>query len=201
MPESDSITLWLQKLKTGNSDEALSRLWAVYFEKLVRQAQRWAQTQRAIADGEDAALDAFDSFVRAVEHQRFPRLDDRHDLWRILLSLTRRKVIDQIERELTEKRGGGTIIQVSALAGSEQEPTPEALSREPNPREAALLAEQMAVFLKKLGSPEFRQIATWRLEGYSNAEIATKIGRVESTVERKLKTIREICRDAGWVAD
>jgi len=31
------------------------------------------------------ALSAFDSFCRAVDQGRFPRLNDRHDLWQILM--------------------------------------------------------------------------------------------------------------------
>ena len=34
-----------------------------------------------LADEEDVALSAFDSFCRGAEQGRFPRLDDRDDLW------------------------------------------------------------------------------------------------------------------------
>jgi len=42
-----------------------------------------------------------------------------------------------------------------------------------------------------LGDATLRDIALWKMEGYSNAEIAVKIGRVEKTVERKLGIIRD----------
>jgi DNA-directed RNA polymerase specialized sigma24 family protein len=36
-----------------------------------------------------------------------------------------------------------------------------------------------------------RAVAVWKMEGYSNEEIATKMNRAVGTVERKLKLIRE----------
>ncbi len=39
---------------------------------------------------------------------------------------------------------------------------------------------------------ELRQIAVWKMEGYTNGEIADKIGRSEPTVERRLRRIRRL---------
>ena len=48
--------------------------------------------------------------------------------------------------------------------------------------------------LAELGSEELRQVALWKLEGYTNEEIAPRMnggeGRSLATVERKLKEIR-----------
>jgi DNA-directed RNA polymerase specialized sigma24 family protein len=69
---------------------------------------------------------------------------------------------------------------------------PEFDGGEPDPAEAAALTETLARLLDGLGSDELRQVALLRLEGYSNAEIAARVGRHEGTVERKLRTIRDI---------
>jgi DNA-binding CsgD family transcriptional regulator len=42
-----------------------------------------------------------------------------------------------------------------------------------------------------------RSIARWKMEGHTNAEIAVKLGRLERTVERKLRRIREIWEKAA----
>src|SRR3954463_13568021 len=87
MPGEDegSVTVWLGDLKAGG-DEAVQPLWERYFERLVILArQRLRDAPRAVADEEDAALSAFDSFCRSVQGGRFPRLGDRDDLWRILV--------------------------------------------------------------------------------------------------------------------
>ncbi|HSQ56866.1 MAG TPA: ECF-type sigma factor, partial [Gemmata sp.] len=80
-----SVTLWLNRLKAGETrDEAVTRLWERYFADLVHQAQRHLRGRRRATEGEDVALSAFDRFVRGVEAGKFPRLDDRHDLWQVL---------------------------------------------------------------------------------------------------------------------
>ena len=107
--EDGSVTAWIGDLKAGG-DDAAQRLWERYFEQLVQLARkRLRGATCADCDEEDAALSAFDSFCRGVKNGRFPRLDDRDDLWRILVVLTQRKVADQVRHEMTLRRGGGKV--------------------------------------------------------------------------------------------
>jgi DNA-binding NarL/FixJ family response regulator len=46
---------------------------------------------------------------------------------------------------------------------------------------------------------ELQQVARFKLEGYTNEEIASAIGRVERTVERRLDHIRKIWALGGEV--
>jgi hypothetical protein len=87
---SGSVTHWLGALRGGDL-EAAQPLWDRYFARLVRLAQVRLRTKpwpKAVEDEEDAALRAFDSFCRAATQGRFPRLDDRDDLWRLLVVIT-----------------------------------------------------------------------------------------------------------------
>jgi DNA-directed RNA polymerase specialized sigma24 family protein len=43
-----------------------------------------------------------------------------------------------------------------------------------------------------LKNEELRSVAVWKMEGYTNAEIAAKLGCVEGSVERKLRVIRTL---------
>ena len=98
MPAHGSVTLWVERLKSGDG-EAAGPLWRAYFHRLVHLArQRLRGLTGAAADEEDVALSAFDSFCRAAEGGRFPRLDDRDDLWQLLLVITARKAVDLIRR-------------------------------------------------------------------------------------------------------
>ena len=44
--------------------------------------------------------------------------------------------------------------------------------------------------LELLDEPELRQIALWKVEGYTNEEIAARLDCVPRTVERKVRRIR-----------
>jgi DNA-directed RNA polymerase specialized sigma24 family protein len=66
------------------------------------------------------------------------------------------------------------------------------VDRSPTAAVGALFAEDYERLLDRLGDAELRSIALWALEGYTNAQIAVKLGKVESTVERKLKRIRSL---------
>jgi RNA polymerase sigma factor (sigma-70 family) len=59
-----------------------------------------------------------------------------------------------------------------------------------SPAEAFALNEALERRLEALDDPELRQIALWRLEGYTNAEIADQLDRTERSVERRMKRIR-----------
>src|SRR5688500_7889526 len=104
MDAQASVSVWIERLKEGRQDAA-APLWQRYFQTLVRLAQKKLQgTRRAAADEEDVALSAFDSFCRAAEAGRFPRLNDRDDLWRLLVVITERKAANQKRDEQRLKR-------------------------------------------------------------------------------------------------
>jgi DNA-directed RNA polymerase specialized sigma24 family protein len=196
MPTSSitGVTAWLEKLKDGDRDEPTRRLWEAYFERLVRRAHALLGARAATGgDAEDVALSAFASFVEAVGQKRFPRLEDRDDLWQVLLVLAARKAGKHRRREAADKRGGGAVVPFSALAGGDGSAAelPFA-SAEPCPAEAAALAETCAGLLAALGKEDLRRVACWRLEGYTNQEIAARLGRSVGTVERKLGMIRDL---------
>ena len=56
------------------------------------------------------------------------------------------------------------------------------------------MVEEVETLLARLENPVLRQIAVWKLEGYTNAEIATRLGCSGPTVERRLAIIRRLMR-------
>ncbi len=54
------------------------------------------------------------------------------------------------------------------------------------------MAEECCRLHDRLGEAELRSIALWKLEGYTNEEIAQKLDCVPRTVERKLARIRNL---------
>jgi len=192
-PDEGSITRCLGLIRAGDR-AAAQPLWERYFGRLVALAQgRLRAAPRGVDGAEDVALSAFDSFYRRAERGQFPKLDDRDDLWQVLYVLTVRKAINLLRHQGRKSRGGGRVRTLSDL---EDLGAAGFLDPEPTPELAAILAEECRRRLDALGDPTLRQVALWRLEGCTNAEIAVRLGCVEGTIERKLRRIRAIW-DAG----
>jgi serine/threonine protein kinase len=66
----------------------------------------------------------------------------------------------------------------------------DVVSRDPTPAEAACAADQLESLLERLSEAE-RDIVVHRLQGWSNEEIAAKLGVSDRTVRRALSRIRE----------
>ena len=194
MPLSDSsVRKWVARLKAGDG-AAAQRLWEVFFDRLVHLAHHRLQARhRRVIDAEDVALSAFGSFCKGVEEQRFPRLADQHDLWRLLVSITVHKVLHVVRDQKRIKRGG-LFRELNDLGGSSDAlaAVNQIVGREPSPEFAAEVAEEYERLVKSLDDDELVQLAAWKLEGYTNAEIATKWDKSERTIERKLNLIRKI---------
>jgi DNA-directed RNA polymerase specialized sigma24 family protein len=193
-PDDGSVTQLIGYLKAGDQ-AAAQPLWERYFERLVRLARgRLSSRHRAASDGEDAALSAFASFCLGAAQGRFRRLSDRDDLWRLLVTITVRKAAGQLEREGRQRRGGGHVIDEAALDGPDTGREPQGVDQfpapGPTPEFAALVAEQYEHLLARLDDPTLRSIAVWKLEGYTNEEIAAKLGCALRTVANKLALIR-----------
>ncbi len=146
-----------------------------------------------MADEEDAALAAFDSFVRGAVRGRYPRLDDRDDLWRLLVTITERKALDQVQLERRQKRGGGRVV---GMAGADESGGPAGVAdATPTPEFAAMVADECRGLLGRLRDDSLRQVALLRMEGYTNEEVADRLGCSLRTVARKVEIIR--CTWAG----
>jgi DNA-directed RNA polymerase specialized sigma24 family protein len=195
MDESDrqSVTYWFKGLADGDV-EAPQRLWERYFDRLVKLARarlRRSGIAGTTEDEEDAALSAFNVFCQAAAQRRYPGLHDRNNLWRILVVITERKVLDQLDRRSAQKRGGGRVTLGPPADGLE-DPLASVAGPDPTPEFAAMLAEELKLRLDSLNDPLLRRVAELRLEGYTIAEIGAKIGRASRTVDVYFENIRSI---------
>ena len=189
MTSDGSITRLIVLLKEGDR-AAAQPLWDAYFRRLVALArERLRGTPRGMADEEDVALSAFDSFCRRAERGLFPQLDDRDDLWQLLFVMTVRKAIGLVRHQRRAHRGGGRVAALEALAGWELDTIP---GPEPTPELAAQMADEYQRLLDRLGDETLRAVARWKMEGWTNRQIAARLGCVEETVERKLRSIRRL---------
>ncbi len=199
--QGGSVTRWIGDLKSGQAGAA-DQLWERYFERLVRLARKKLDAVRGVSpvEGEeDAALSAFQSLCAGVAEGRFERLKDRDDLWRPLVVITVRKVYDQVQRQRQLKRGAGRVVSEGALAGVDPDGPggfEQFMAHGPTPEFAAILAEEFQRRIDSLPDEALRRVALWRMEGYSDQEIAERLGCVSRSVQRKLDLIRK-----AWLRD
>jgi DNA-directed RNA polymerase specialized sigma24 family protein len=188
MASDGSVTRWLGQLQAGDP-AAVQQLWERYFRRLVGLARkRLGDAPRRVADEEDVALSAFDSFCRNAEAGRFPDLLDRDGLWRLLMVITVRKAAHLVRDEQRQKRGGRPASAPSDEVGLDQ-----VLSREPRPEFAAEVADEWQRLVTLLGDSELEAVALLRMQGYTVEEIAHQLGYVPRSIKRKLRVIR-----AAW---
>jgi DNA-directed RNA polymerase specialized sigma24 family protein len=189
-----SVSQLLGGLRDGDH-EAVRQLWQRYFQPLVRLARaRLTAGGGRAADAEDVAQDAFFNLyaqlARPASAERFPRLDNRTHLWKLLVCFTVREAFDLAKKE-TRRRA--IVGDESALGAEGFEPF---AGREPPPEFSAAVAD----LLEYLPSDPLRAVAVGRMEGRTNPEIARRLGCALSTVERKLQVIRVLWTDAGGEA-
>lgn len=192
MSGTGSVTGWIPGVKAGD-DQAAQKLWETYFHRLMGLARKKLRGRKLRqADEEDAVLSALDSFCRAAEQGKFPQLTDRNDLWRLLVVLTARKVADLVAVEDRQKRGGAKLQGESGIHGGIH----AVIDHEPTPEFAAQVAEECERLLGLLDDDQLREVALWKMEGWTNEEIAQQLKCSLASVERKLRYIRRCWKDA-----
>jgi RNA polymerase sigma factor (sigma-70 family) len=175
---SQSITRLIRAVQEGSSS-AVRPLLEAYFDRLVQLASKRLQNLPGLGGyDEDLALRSFHSVYQRLRDPVRPLdLAGRDDLWRLLATRTISRAIDLIRRHRPAEVPG------------EQDVT-QLLAQGPTPEEAAEVADECRRLLDLLGEPELRQIALWKVEGYTNEEIAARFDCVSRTVERKVRRIR-----------
>ena len=181
----------LRSRDTAVRDMAAGMIWQRYFRELLSLARKNLDRRaRHRADEEDVLQSMFQSFCARQARGDF-RLADRNELWRLLVTITLRKARNTAKaqrrdrRDIDREQGAGTDAGCDSSWELEQMD-----AAGPSPMEAALLNEALERRLESLSDYDLRQIALWRLEGYSNREIAELLDCTERSVERKLERIR-----------
>lgn len=195
-----TVTGWIDRLKAGDV-AAASRLWERYFHDLVRLARlKLGDSPRVAADEEDVAISAFKSLCLRAARGQFPELNDRDDLWQLLVTITIRKAINQRKHQSRGKRGGGRVRVEADRIGEPADPDAAGMEwlagQELPPEIGAMMDEELRRLFDLLGDDTLRRIARLRMEGHSGVEIAAHLSCNRRTVARKLELIR--ARWAEW---
>jgi len=161
---NDDISVLLQRVKEGRDDEATAGLWEKYFDKLVHVARRnIASLPKRAADEEDVALSAINSFFRAAEAGRLSNLQNRDELWKMLVTMVIRKANRQKDKAFAKKRGGGDVRGESIFMRPCDEASP-GLAGMPDEELVTDLMSQCREMIGLLDDPLMREIAVMMMD-------------------------------------
>lgn len=195
MARDGSVTRLIQLLRSDDGaerDEAARLIWRRYFNDLLELARNnLSQRIRRRDDEEDVLQSMYKSFCLRQQRGEFD-LADRDALWKLLVTITLRKARNAARKQARHKRDctREQAISDGGDEGSADWAIQQMAAAGPSPAESAVLNEALERRLEALDAPELRQIALWRLEGYTNREIADRLDCTERSVERRMERIR-----------
>jgi RNA polymerase sigma factor (sigma-70 family) len=191
-----SVTTWLGLLKAGDAGAA-DALWQRYYARLVELArQHLGRHARRASDEEDVAAAAFASFCAGVAAGRFPRLSNRHDLWRLLLTITLRQARNLVRHETRERRDSRRTAGATELFDLPDADLDRLAGDAPDPSLAAEVADELRHLLALLPGDDLRAVARDLLAGYTALEIARRSCCSLRTVERRWQRVRDFWHPA-----
>jgi RNA polymerase sigma factor (sigma-70 family) len=193
MRSEASITDHIHALRDGDR-EAAWPLWEHCYPRAVAMARGViGQIARSLDDEEDMALSALHALFDRIQDQAQPTREpwNRQELWRVLAGIIRNKA-KQRYRWATQTKRDARKTEQQAPAALDEFARPD-----PPPDQEMLVREELDRLLDRLGSNsgDLRQVALLKLDGYSNREIATRMGIAVKSVERKLSRIRRHWQD------
>ena len=189
--EAGEITCHLDDLA---NNEAVEALWRHFFPKLVGLAERrMREMPNKTQDEEDVALSAMHSFFAAVEQGDY-EIDSRNALWRLLVTITYRKISRELRRQSTQKRGGG-VPHVGNQDGADGNDLIQSIADSSQmPEFVEDVHEQCEEMLQVLPDEAMRLTAQMKLEGCSHEEISDVLRCKINVTKERLRKIREIWR-------
>jgi RNA polymerase sigma-70 factor (ECF subfamily) len=188
MAANDSVAILMDRLRSGE-DGAAREVFELFTSRLVGLAKKNLGGRLAVkVDPEDVVQSAYKSFFL---RQRDGGLDvgSWDGLWGVLTMITLRKCADRAAYYSAGKRD----VARETVTNADDSVTPAdlVLDREPQPEEAAALAETVEELFRSLDDPDERAILELSLQGFTAAEVAEQLGRAERSVRRLRERLRK----------
>ena len=197
-----SDTLSLEKLLDAmqkGDEQAFDTFFKAYYDRLVRFARKKISSfPLRTFDEEDLALSAINSLFNGINENRF-EIQSSVELWKLLVSITKRKLINERQSQLAQKRGGGNVRgdSIWCQTGDDNFFHEQQDMKQGMPPDACIeLLETTDMLFQRLEDDKSRRIARLLLEGYRIDDIAKELNCVRRTIERKIARIRELWREA-----
>jgi RNA polymerase sigma-70 factor (ECF subfamily) len=184
----DSQSQWLVTRWKEGDENAARELFYRYSERLIALVRsRLSDKLASRLDPEDVVQSVYRSFFSDARDNRCV-LEQSGDLWRLLVTMTMHKLLDQAKRQQAGKRS--VDREVSSSEAEWCGMNSAMLSREPSPDDAVAVLEELELLMRGL-DPVHRRIIEMRLQGHSSTEIATAVDRSRQLVALVLRQAHE----------
>ena len=188
--EQHSVTYWLTLAKNGDEAGAV-QIWNRYFSRLLELAKRKLPIYaRQGADEEDLAISAMNCLLVGARKDRFKKLEDRQDLWQLLVVITQRRACNLKRHNMRRIRAPQRVPN-----GDDESRSSEILAfvdKQPAASDIAALDDTLQKLMGMLKTEIDRRIVKLKLAGNSRREIADEVGILPDSVNRKLRKIHAI---------
>ena len=178
-----SITGWVRSVQHGD-EQAAANLWEQYSVQLAMYARRKLGRSTSFYDEEDVVVSAFHSALEALGKRTYSM--NRNKFWALLATVAARKICREVTKSQAQKRVPGCDKKIVSLSEEDIAYCQKSFP----PDVAVAFAEQLRNLLDQLPRDDLKTIVTLKLEGHTNREIAAKLNRGLSSIERKLGQIR-----------
>jgi RNA polymerase sigma factor (sigma-70 family) len=176
----------LERYRAGD-DTAAEAIFSRYFQRLTSLARsRLSPRLSSRTDPEDIVLSVYRSFFIDARAGRFT-LSRGGDLWRLLASITKHKLLRQARHHSADRRSVDLELPLDRV----EEGSYSIRGHEPTPEDAAALSDELERAFSGLDTFG-RRVLELRMQGAKLSEIAEDTGRSERTVRRTLGQIREL---------
>jgi len=191
---NESFEELLDAMQNGK-DDAFTAFFNKHYDQLVQFAKtKLGSFPLRTFDEHDVAQSAMKSLFKSLRENRY-EAQNSIELWQILITIAKNKLLDRRRRQQAQKRGSGNVRGESiwAQAGEdsglyEQQDTRQNMT----PDAQVELLETTDLLFQRLEDDKTREVARLLLAGYRINDIAEELNCVRRTVERKIVHIREI---------
>jgi DNA-directed RNA polymerase specialized sigma24 family protein len=198
MSSMGSVTIYLNRLSSPDCrerDEAARIIWERFSARLLGLVRRHLDNRiRRREDEHDVLQSAYAAFCLGQLSGKTSPVS-RDELWKLLVRITMCTVVNTAHRHLAARRD----VRRERADGHNSPAPGSQFPREmldyvdrsrPSHEEKVVVLEEVERLLQGLPA-DLRCIVIWKLEGFTNAEIARMIGLSVRSVEFKMQAIRE----------
>jgi RNA polymerase sigma factor (sigma-70 family) len=179
---TDTSSIDLLAAYVNGDESAARRLFGRYRDRLiVLAARQMSRRLRQRLDPEDVVQSACMAFMRKSRDGSF-QLRQRGDFWNLLVRITINKVRNKVDLHTAAARSVHREVECGL-------DTDSALSREPSPEVAAILADEIESLLRGISKQHHRTMIEMFLGGCSIREIAAQTAYTQERVRQVIKQV------------